>query len=63
MKCPNCNNKLFVETDDHMFYDEYAREDVNGYCPNCGKNFKWTNYFKFDRFENFFEDKELTDDE
>ena len=53
VKCPYCNIELdwddimdsgYTQSDEH-----YA--DIVSFCTGCRKSFRWTEYYKYDRFE------------
>ena len=50
MKCPNCKNAILIKEDifDTESSRDYYYDNVNGYCPECGKEFIWTERYKFD---------------
>lgn len=55
-KCKHCGTEL--EFDDT--YDQYCDADIVclyevGHCPNCGKEYKWKDYYKFSDYEDLEE--------
>ena len=54
--CPYC--KVTLNDFDH--YDCYDTDDITVYyttgtCPECGKEYKWEEIYKYDYFENLEE--------
>ena len=59
MKCPNCGSMVFaVDTLDSEYFNGNYYDVVEGTCPNCGKSYKWTEVFTFERCEDIEEIKE-----
>lgn len=59
MKCPNCGNEVYaVDTFDSEWYNGSYYDDVEGTCPNCGKSWRWTEVYTFERCEDIEEIKE-----
>ena len=52
MICPNCGREFYShETlDTEWFHNKYY-DYMIGDCPNCGKRYRWTEVYKFDRVE------------
>ena len=60
MKCPNCKHEVRAsETYDTDWCDTNYYDFVEGTCPNCGKNWQWTEVYIFDHVE---EVEEIKDD-
>lgn len=55
--CPHCDCDLEI---DDCFDIEFDGGKVThcwkGYCPECGKNFRWKEIYLFDRIEDLVED-------
>ena len=59
MKCPNCGSMVFAaDTLDGEWYNGNYYNDVEGTCPICGKSYKWTEVYTFERCEDIEEIKE-----
>lgn len=59
MKCPNCGSMVFaVDTLDSDWFNGSYYDAVEGTCPNCGKSYKWTEVYTFERCEDIEEIKE-----
>lgn len=59
MKCPNCGTTVYaVDTFDSEWYNDNYYDDVEGTCPNCGKSWRWTEVYTFERCEDIEEIKE-----
>lgn len=59
MKCPNCGGMVFaVDTLDSEWYNGSYYDAVEGTCPDCGKSYKWTEVYTFERCEDIEEIKE-----
>ena len=49
--CTNCGTELELDYTQGTELDgDIAVLHQSGYCPNCGKNFKWVDYFEFTNF-------------
>ena len=56
MKCPNCGGMVFaVDTLDSEWYSGKYYDAVEGTCPDCGKSYKWTEVYTFERCEDIEE--------
>ncbi len=59
MKCPNCGNEVYaVDTLDSEYFNGTYYDTVEGTCPNCGKSYRWTEVYTFERCEDIEEIKE-----
>ncbi len=59
MKCPNCGNMVFaVDTLDSEYFNDTYYDTVEGTCPDCGKSYRWTEVYTFERCEDIEEIKE-----
>ena len=59
MKCPNCGGMVFaVDTLDSEWFNGNYYDAVEGTCPDCGKSYKWTEVYTFERCEDIEEIKE-----
>lgn len=57
-KCPHCD----IELEDYNHYDCYDTNDITvyyttGFCPECGKGYRWEEIYTYNHFENFEEDE------
>lgn len=50
MKCPNCGNEIYVVDlgDDDWDCGKYYCT-AEGTCLNCGKSWRWTEVYSFER--------------
>ena len=58
--CPYCHKELLYDD----MYDEYndgnhVYQYYSGHCPDCSRDFKWTELYKFTDFYDLEEEKEL----
>lgn len=59
MKCPNCGSMVFaVDTLDSEWYNGNYYDAVEGTCSDCGKSYRWTEVYTFERCEDIEEIKE-----
>lgn len=56
MNCPNCNTYVCaVDTLDSTFESNCYYDSVEGWCPKCGKVYRWVEVFKIDHVEDIEE--------
>lgn len=58
--CPYCHKELLYDD----MYDEYNGGNYiyryyNGHCPNCSRNFKWTERYNLVELYDLEEEEEL----
>ena len=51
MKCPNCGcpDLRVVDTFDSEWDCDKYYDTVEGTCPDCGKSWRWTEVYSFER--------------
>lgn len=58
-RCPNCDEEL--EYTDFYFGEvdgDCAYFDANGYCPKCGRKYKWEEVFEIVEVRNYVQIEE-----
>lgn len=55
-ECIECGTELELDYSQNTELDgDVAAVYQTGYCPKCGKQFTWIDYFEFSRFSNLRE--------